>query len=129
MGSTDHTPPQQHRSMIFGSHVIVFSADAEADRAFFADVLGFEHVDAGGGWLIFALPATEVAIHPADKPSAELYLMCDDLAAEMRSLSDRGVQCSAVENARWGSVTKIRLPSGGEVGLYQPTHPTMVERT
>jgi catechol 2,3-dioxygenase-like lactoylglutathione lyase family enzyme len=129
MGSTDHTPPQQHRSMIFGSHVIVFSADAEADRAFFSDVLGFEHVDAGGGWLIFALPATEVAIHPADKPSAEFYLMCDDLAAEMRSLSDRGVQCSAVENARWGSVTKIRLPGGGEVGLYQPTHPTMVERT
>ena len=115
--------------MICGSHVIVFSADAEADRAFFADVLGFEHVDAGGGWLIFALPATEVAIHPADKPSSELYLMCDDLAAEMRSLSDRGVHCSAVENARWGSVTKIRLPGGGEVGLYQPTHPTMVERT
>lgn len=79
--------------------------------------------------MIFALPAAEVAIHPADQPSAELYLMCDDLAAEMRCLSDKGAQCSAVENARWGSVTKIRLPGGGEVGLYQPTHPTMVERT
>ncbi len=115
--------------MIFGSHVILSSTDAEADRAFLADVLGFEHVDAGGGWLIFALPSAEAAIHPGDAPSAELYLMCDDLAAEMRSLSDKGVRCADVENARWGSVTKFRLPGGGEVGLYQPTHPTMVERT
>ena len=115
--------------MIFGSHVILLSTDAEADRAFLADVLGFEHVDAGGGWLIFALPSAEAAIHPGDTPSAELYLMTDDLPAEMRNLSDKGVQCTDVENARWGSVTKIRLPGGGEVGLYQPTHPTMVERT
>jgi catechol 2,3-dioxygenase-like lactoylglutathione lyase family enzyme len=114
--------------MIFGAHVVLFSADAEADRAFLADVLGFASVDAGGGWLIFGLPPAEAAVHPAEAPAAELYLMCDDLEAEMRSLTERGVVCSAVEEARWGSITKISLPSGAEVGLYQPRHPTMVER-
>ena len=114
--------------MIFGSHIVLFSADADADRAFLSQTLGFEHVDAGGGWLIFALPPAEAAVHPAERAGAELYLMCDDLAAEMRRLTDLGVQCTGVEQARWGSVTKVRLPGGGEVGLYQPTHPTMVER-
>jgi catechol 2,3-dioxygenase-like lactoylglutathione lyase family enzyme len=113
--------------MIYGSHVVVFSADADADRAFLADVLGFEHVDGGGGWLIFGLPPAEVAVHPADAPGAELYLMCDDLAAEMQTLADKGVECSTVEEARWGSVTKIRLPSGAEVGLYQPRHAAIVQ--
>ncbi len=112
--------------MIYGSHFVVFSTDAEADRAFLADVLGFEHVDAGGGWLIFGLPPAEAAIHPAEASGAEMYLMCDDLAAEMQTLADRGVQCSEVEEARWGSVSKIRLPGGGEVGLYQPRHAAMV---
>ena len=113
--------------MIYGSHVILLSSDADADRAFLADVLGFEHVDAGGGWLIFGLPPAEAAVHPADAPGAELYLMCDDLAMEMRALEAKGVRCSEVEEARWGSVTKIRLPGGGEVGLYQPRHASMVE--
>jgi catechol 2,3-dioxygenase-like lactoylglutathione lyase family enzyme len=113
--------------VIYGSHVVVFSADAGADRAFLADVLGFEHVDAGGGWLIFGLPPAEVAIHPAESPGSELYFMCDDLAAEMRTLADKGVRCSEVEEARWGSVTKVRLPGGGEVGLYQPRHAAIVE--
>jgi catechol 2,3-dioxygenase-like lactoylglutathione lyase family enzyme len=115
--------------MIYGSHVILSSSDADADRAFLADVLGFEHVDAGGGWLIFGLPPAEAAVHPADAPGAELYLMCDDLATEMRALEAKGVQCSEVEEARWGSVTKIRLPGGGQVGLYQPRHASMVEPT
>ena len=115
--------------MIFGSHVVVFSSDADADRAFIADVLGFEHVDAGGGWLIFGLPPAELALHPAETAGAELYFMCDDLVTEMRTLADRGVQCSEVEEARWGSVTKIPLPSGGTVGLYQPKHVAMVEPT
>ncbi len=114
--------------MIFGSHVVLLSRDADADRAFLAEVLGFEHVDAGGGWLIFGLPPAEAAIHPADASGAELYFMCDDLVAEMRTLAAKGVQCSEVEEARWGSVTKIRLPGGGEVGLYQPRHPAMVEQ-
>ena len=110
--------------MIFGAHVIVYSRDAEADRAFLGDVLGFPSVDAGHGWLIFALPPSEVAVHPADETASELYLMCDDLGAEMAALGEKGVRCSEVEEARWGSVTKIRLPGGGEVGLYQPKHPT-----
>ena len=112
--------------MIFGAHVIVYSEDADADRAFFSDVLRLPSVDAGHGWLIFALPPAEAAFHPAVASSTELYLMCDDLQAEMRTLGDRGVHCSEVEEASWGSVTKIRLPGGGDVGLYQPRHPTAV---
>jgi hypothetical protein len=114
--------------MIFGAHMILYSRDAEADRSFLGDVLGFGSIDAGGGWLIFGLPPAEAAVHPAETPGAELYLMCDDLAAEMTSLADRGVVCSAVEEPQWGSVTKVRLPSGGEIGLYQPRHPTAIDR-
>ena len=112
--------------MIFGAHLVLYSTDAEADRAFLADVFGFSSVDAGGGWLIFGLPPAEAAVHPAEAPAAELFLMCDDLEAEMRSLAGRGVVCAAVEEARWGSITKITLPSGAEVGLYQPKHPTAI---
>ncbi len=110
--------------MIFGAHVILYSEDADADRAFFADILGFPSVDAGHGWLIFAVPPAELAVHPADGPAQELYLMCDDLGAEMSALEAKGVHCSEVEEARWGSVTKVSLPGGGEVGLYQPRHPS-----
>jgi catechol 2,3-dioxygenase-like lactoylglutathione lyase family enzyme len=111
--------------MIFGSHVIVYSQDAPADRDFFRDVLGFSSVDAGSGWLIFALPPAEVAVHPTEgTASADLYFMCDDLQAEMQALAAKGVTCSQVEEARWGSVTKISLPGGAEVGLYQPKHPS-----
>jgi hypothetical protein len=113
--------------MIFGAHLVLYSTDAEADRAFLADVLGFDSVDAGGGWLIFALPPAETAVHPAEAPAAELYLMCDDLETEVRALAGRGVACSAVEEVRWGSITKIALPSGAEVGLYQPKHPTAID--
>jgi catechol 2,3-dioxygenase-like lactoylglutathione lyase family enzyme len=115
--------------MIFGTHVVVHSRDAEADRAFFADVLGLSSVDAGGGWLIFALPPAEVAVHPADTDGwSDLYLMCDDLAAEKQTLEGKGVSCSQVEEARWGSVTLIRLPGGGGVGPYQPKHPSAFTR-
>ena len=111
--------------MIFGAHVVVYSKDAEADRAFFRDVLGLPSVDAGHGWLIFALPPAEVAVHPAeDNHRHDLYLMCDDLQAEIAALEKKGVRCSQVEEARWGSITKIQLPGGSEVGLYQPKHPT-----
>jgi catechol 2,3-dioxygenase-like lactoylglutathione lyase family enzyme len=110
--------------MISGAHVIVYSKNAEADRTFFRDVLGFKYVDAGHGWLIFALPPGEAAVHPSDESSHELYFVCEDLKAEMASLAKKGVKCSEVHEPRWGSITKMRLPGGGEVGLYQPKHPT-----
>jgi len=114
--------------MISGAHVVVYSKNAESDRAFFRDVLGFKSVDAGHGWLIFALPPTEVAFHPSEDGVHELYFMCDDLETEIASLANKGVMCSKVEQARWGSITKMRLPSGGNVGLYQPKHPTALVR-
>ena len=114
--------------MISGAHVIVYSKDAAADRAFFRDVLGFASVDAGHGWLIFALPPAEAAFHPAEANGRhELYLMCEDLEAEMKSLAKRGVTCSAVQQERWGSITSVPLPGGGTVGLYQPKHPTALQ--
>jgi catechol 2,3-dioxygenase-like lactoylglutathione lyase family enzyme len=112
--------------MLSGAHVVFYSKDAAADRDFFRDVLGFPSVDAGHGWLIFALPPAELAVHPAEAGGGrhELYLMCPDLPAEIAALAAKGVQCSKVHEERWGSITTIRLPGGGEVGLYQPKHPT-----
>jgi catechol 2,3-dioxygenase-like lactoylglutathione lyase family enzyme len=111
--------------MIFGAHVIVYSKDAAADRAFFRDVLGLGSVDTGHGWLIFALPPSEVAVHPAEENDRhDLYFMCNDLKAEISALGEKGVRCSEVQEARWGSIVKIRIPGGGEIGLYQPKHPT-----
>jgi catechol 2,3-dioxygenase-like lactoylglutathione lyase family enzyme len=113
--------------VIFGSHIVVYSRDADADRAFFQDFLGLSSVDAGNGWLIFAMPPAELAVHPdGDNGGHELFFMSDDLPADIAALRDQGVRCSAVEEARWGSVTKIQLPGGGEVGLYQPKHPTVL---
>ncbi|HET6216561.1 MAG TPA: extradiol dioxygenase [Acidobacteriaceae bacterium] len=115
--------------MISGAHVIVYSKDAAADRVFFRDVLGFASVDAGHGWLIFALPPAEAAFHPAEgNDRHQLYFMCEDLNAEMKSLGEKNVVCSPVQEERWGSITTIRLPGGGEVGLYQPKHPTALNR-
>ena len=111
--------------MISGAHVIVYTKDAEADRAFFRDVLGFKSVDAGHGWLIFALPLGEAAFHSSDKNGPhELFFMCESLKTEIAALAKKGVHCSAVQEERWGSITRIRLPGGGEIGLYQPKHPT-----
>jgi catechol 2,3-dioxygenase-like lactoylglutathione lyase family enzyme len=111
--------------VISGAHVILYSKDAEADRAFFRDVLGFPSVDAGRGWLIFALPPAEAAFHPSDQNGHhELYFLCDDVKAEIAALGKKNVKCTEVHEERWGSVTKVHLPGGGEVGLYQPKHPT-----
>ena len=111
--------------MIFGAHVIVYSTDATVDRTFFREVLGLSSIDAGHGWLIFALPPAEIAVHPAEERERhELYFMCDDLKAEISALGKKDVRCLEVQEARWGSITKIRLPGGSEVGLYQPKHPT-----
>jgi catechol 2,3-dioxygenase-like lactoylglutathione lyase family enzyme len=109
--------------MITGSHFIVFSTDAEADRAFFRDVLDLPFVDVGGGWLVFRAPPSEVALHPSDHSGGgEFFLLTDDLVADMSRLEARGVHLSPVEEQCWGTVTKIGLPSGGELGLYQPKH-------
>ena len=109
--------------MINGAHLIIYSRDAEGDRAFFRDVLEYPHVDAGHGWLIFKLPPAEGAVHPAETDSHELYLMCDDLERTMAELTARGVEfIRPVETERWGVTTSIRLPGGGEVGLYEPFH-------
>jgi catechol 2,3-dioxygenase-like lactoylglutathione lyase family enzyme len=116
--------------MILGLHAIFYSPDADKVRAFLRDVLGLKSVDAGHGWLIFAAPPTELAAHPTEedeKPHHALYLMCDDLKATIREFSDKGVECSAITEARWGSITSIHLPGGGELGLYQPKHPTALK--
>lgn len=116
------------RMAISGAHVIVYSRDAEADRAFFRDVLGYPHVDAGDGWLIFKLPPAEVAIHPGDEPSGhELYFMCDDLAATMTELAANGVDCKAVAEARWGRLSRFQLPGGSDLGIYEPRHPRAID--
>src|SRR5215470_2282717 len=113
--------------MIFGAHVVIYSKDAEADRAFLRDILVFPHVDAGHNWLIFALPPAEAAIHPGDRNDLqEIYFMCDDLQAEMAGLRERNVSCSEIQQARWGSITTLSLPGGGKIGLYQPNHPIAI---
>lgn len=120
--------------VITGVHAIVYSEDAEATRAFFRDVLGLPHVDAGGGWLIFALPPAELAAHPAmpsDAPAGhhELFLMCDDVHATVAELSTKGVEfTTGISNEGFGLLTKLRIPGGGQIGLYQPTHPTAISR-
>jgi predicted enzyme related to lactoylglutathione lyase len=113
--------------MITGIHALLFSKQADEVRAFFRDVLGFSSVDAGGGWLIFALPPAELGIHPTeDSPRHELYLMCDDIEATARELAARGVELTGpVSDQGFGLVTAIKIP-GGELPLYQPKHPTAV---
>ena len=110
--------------MITGVHAVIFTTDAEQDRAFFRDALELPFVDAGEGWLIFALPPAELAAHPADEDGRhELYLMCDDVHATLAELKAKGVDISQpVSDASWGLVTAIRLPSGAELGLYEPKH-------
>ena len=120
--------------MMKGVHVLLYSADADADRAFIARVLDLKSVDVGGGWLIFGLPPAEMAVHPTDAGSprgndarmigAHVYLMCDDVRATIAALAEKGVSCPAIETERWGLRTSIPLPSGSALGLYQPTHPT-----
>jgi hypothetical protein len=113
--------------MITGLHAILYSPDADKVRSFLRDVFGLKSVDAGHGWLIFAAPPTELAAHPIEAsgtPHHELFLMCDDLKATIQELSEKGVQCGAITEARWGSGSSIHLPGGGELGLYQPKHPT-----
>ncbi len=116
--------------MINGAHVVVYSKDAEADRAFFRDKLGFSSVDAGHGWLIFALPPAELAVHPSDENDThELFLMCDDVQAFMAAMAEKKVTCSPIDEQRWGYITRLVLPGGGRLGVYQPKHPSPLKTT
>lgn len=109
--------------MIVGAHLVVYSSNADADRAFMRDVLGFPSVDAGDGWLIFALPPSEAAFHPADSDGRhELYLMCDDVGAFAAEMAEKGVTCEEPKSVGWGVLTRITLPGGGTIGVYEPRH-------
>ena len=115
--------------LITGAHVIVGSNDEDADRAFFCDVLGFDSVDAGGGWLIFALPPAELAIHPGKNGRHELYLMCADLDATLRALKSKGVAIKPlIHDEPWGRLASIVLPGGSELSIYEPKHPSPPHR-
>jgi catechol 2,3-dioxygenase-like lactoylglutathione lyase family enzyme len=113
--------------MINGAHIVLYTKDPEADRAFFRDVLQLPSVDAGHGWLIFALPPAEAAFHGVDQNDEsdrhELFFMCDDIAATLRELKKKNVPVSDVSEQRWGSLATLTLPGGGKVGIYQPKHP------
>jgi len=109
--------------MIIGAHVIVYSRDSEADRAFLRDVLRFPHVDVGEGWLIFGLPPAEVAVHPSEENDVhEFYLMCDNVKAFIAKMKSRKIACSPAKNQGWGVLTQVTLPGGGRLGVYQPRH-------
>ena len=109
--------------MIVGAHSIIYSKDADRDRAFLRDVLGLPSVDAGGGWLIFGLPPAEVAVHPGDENDVqELYLLTDDLSGLVEALQKRGITCAAPRVMSWGVLTQVTLPAGGKLGVYQPRH-------
>jgi catechol 2,3-dioxygenase-like lactoylglutathione lyase family enzyme len=112
--------------VITGVHAIIFTHDAEADRGFFRDVLGFPSVDAGGGWLIFALPPAELAAHPVDGDAHhELYLMCEDIRATVEELAGKGIEVTReIRDEGFGLMTALRLPSGSELALYEPRHPS-----
>jgi catechol 2,3-dioxygenase-like lactoylglutathione lyase family enzyme len=116
--------------MLIGAHAIIYSKDADADRAFLRDVLGLTHVDVGGGWLIFGLPPSEVAVHPAsDNGKHELYFMTDDVEAFVATMQRHGRTCAPISDQGWGRLTSVTLPGGGTLGVYQPRHASPPPRT
>jgi hypothetical protein len=109
--------------MITGSHSILYSKKPDADRTFLRDVLGFPHVDVGGGWLIFGLPPSEVAVHPSEKNDVhEFYLICDDVERFVSEMDGRGMTCTPLQDMGWGRLTQVKLPGGGSLGVYEPRH-------
>ena len=109
--------------MINGAHVVLYSTNADADRAFLRDVLGLPHVDVGHGWLIFGLPPSEVAVHPAEANEGhELFLTCDSVEAFIAEMAKLGLACSPIQDLRWGRLTQLTLPGGGTLGVYEPRH-------
>lgn len=114
--------------MITGVHTILYSKDADATRAFFRDILGLKSVDAGRGWLIFALPPGELAAHPAESGNeCEMYLMCDDIKKTVAELKKKGVEFTEpITEQGWGALTRLRVPGDIEIGIYEPHHPTAI---
>ena len=111
--------------MINGAHLVIYTKDPEADRAFFRDVLKFSSVDAGHGWLIFAMPQLEAAFHDSEKNDQhELFLMCDDIEATLKDLRSKKVKVGDVTEQRWGRLATFSLPGGGKIGIYEPKHPS-----
>ncbi len=109
--------------MIIGAHSIIYSKRPVADRAFLRDVLNFPNVDAGDGWLIFGLPPSELAVHPAEENDVhEFYLLCDDVEAFISDMKKRKITCGPVQGLGWGRLTELRLPGGGRLGVYEPRH-------
>jgi predicted enzyme related to lactoylglutathione lyase len=117
---------RKENKVVNGVHALIYTTDAEGTRAFFRDVLRLSSVDAGDGWLVFALPPAELAAHPASEDGRhELYFMCDDVHATVEELEGRGVEFTKqIADEGWGLVTSIAMPGGGELGLYEPRHPT-----
>src|SRR2546425_4433970 len=114
--------------MIIGAHSIIYSTSPDADRAFLRDVLKLPNVDVGEGWLIFGLPPAEVAVHPSETNDVhELYLMCDDVRAFIAEMEKKNVKCARIEEQRWGSITRLTLPGGGKLGVYQPKHASLLK--
>ena len=109
--------------MINGMHAVIFSKDADADRNFLKNVLNLTHVDVGGGWLIFGLPPTEIAVHPDESSERhELYLMCEDIQAFSAKMTENGIAHEDIKDEGWGLLSNITLPGGGSLGVYQPRH-------
>lgn len=115
--------------MINGAHIVIYTKDADADRVFLRDVLQFPSVDAGHGWLIFAMPPCEAAFHDSEKNDQhELYLMCEDIAATLDDLQSKNVKVSGVNEQRWGKLATVTLPGGGKIGIYEPKHASPMKR-
>ena len=115
---------------ILGAHVIVYSKKADADRKFIADLFGTKGADAGGGWMIYALPPAEIAVHPSDENDVhELYVMVDDVEAFVAAMKKKKVKCDPVSDQRWGLLTSVALPSGGKLGVYEPKHASPIVKT
>ena len=115
--------PSSRDFVIIGAHSIIYSTNAEAERAFLREVLRLPNVDVGGGWLIFGLPPAEVAVHPSDENDIhEFYLMCDDIETLIADMKKHNIACTAVQKLDWGLLTQVTVPGGGKLGIYQPRH-------
>lgn len=108
--------------MIAGAHTILYSTDPEADRRFLQNVLHLTNVDLGHGWLIFGLPPSEIAVHPAEQPSTELFFLCENIQQFIQRMVEEKIPCDPVQNQRWGYLTYLTLPGGGKIGVYEPLH-------